>query len=190
MSDGFLRIRSFRCIQRDVAVADMDWGTFGEFGDGKLYVQGMEKSNYSSRAFSSETWRADGDLLLDSKGDIYNRVSGKRLAVPLGRRFSPELARFAKGGWFVVLEKPGRFIAPGADDGWRNGVLIDLRTEKGIGKSVSDSLRYVLDRQAFIGSRQPSSGNRFFPALHSHSGFALGHRCCPTFCGGCDLLRA
>jgi hypothetical protein len=104
----------FRLIRRDVAVLD-GWTDGLRSYPGMCCIRGLENGiEFSDRELKG--CRADDDCVFDSEGRVYDRRSGKRRAVPAGRRFSDDLARFATEGRFINL-------------GW----LIDLHTEKPIG---------------------------------------------------------
>jgi hypothetical protein len=117
-----------RLIRRDVAV--LDGRDYGDGADpGMCYIRGLENGiQFPDR--ESKGCRADDDCVFDSEGRAYDRRSGKRLAVPAGRKFSDDLARFATEGRFINLDK-----------------LIDLHSEKPIG---SREAQYVPARKTFV----------------------------------------
>jgi len=136
---------NFRFINRDVAVSD-DHPAMG-VGCCVVYVRGME--NAIDIPGASNNCRADDGSIFDDQGKSFDRHSGKRRPVPAGRKFSPALARFATGGRFIVLNL-GEY---------RNGALIDLFTEKAIGRAKVGwyaGLRHVPDRQSFVAIKWPS----------------------------------
>jgi len=142
---------SLRLIHGDVAVAINSWahGLVGD--DSVLFIRGMEEAIHAP--WNPANYRADDDNVFDAAGRDYDRKTGRRRAVPAGRIFSAELARFARGGRFIVLNTIG-------SQGWPSGAgaLIDLRTEKGIGKykDASGTPTYVADRQTFLVQSWPS----------------------------------
>ncbi len=120
-------IDGFRLIQRDVAVLD-GYNDMGQY-PGICYIRGLE-NGIEFPALWLEVCRADDDCVFDPEGRVYDRRSGKRRAVPGGRKFSQDLARFTTEGRFISLSK-----------------LIDLHTEKPIG---SRAAQYVPARMTFV----------------------------------------
>jgi tetratricopeptide (TPR) repeat protein len=137
---------SFHFIHRDVAIRDGYVG-IGYVGmgssPGACYIRGSTAAIEFPPA-DSPNCEADELYVIDSKGTVYDRKSGKRLAVPEGRTFSDILARFAIAGrWFIVASE---MTANGPSP---EGRVTDLRTEKRIGR-LAGVPRYVPDRQSFI----------------------------------------
>ncbi len=133
-----------RCIDRDIAVHGLDTRPFGAV----MFVQGREEG------IEIETdvpiCKADSTYLLGAKGRLLDRKSGKSIAVPAGRRFSNDLARFATDGRYFVSAstKPVAPVGVGAATFWS---LFDLRTERTIGRPDADpEWRYVPARKTFL----------------------------------------
>jgi tRNA A-37 threonylcarbamoyl transferase component Bud32 len=140
----------YRFIHTDVVFAGY-YNTFPGLR-GLLCVRGKEHP--------IEMWgdqllcRADDDCLVDSRGAVYERSSGKRRAVPPGQRFRDELRRFAIRGRFIQLASASELNA------WTNGALTDLATEKEIPGLFS---HYVADRQTFVGFSDARHSLRYVP---------------------------
>jgi tRNA A-37 threonylcarbamoyl transferase component Bud32 len=141
----------FRCIHRDVALMG-SWATLGGSLTPGLFVQGTNESIEIEA--HPHTCRADNDYLLGSEGRLLDLRTGKRRAVPAGRRFSEELARFATDGRFFVSDS-GLYDGMGVRIRWS---LIDLHTEKTIGKFTAwvGGLRHVPDRRSFVSLSWPA----------------------------------
>jgi WD40 repeat protein/tRNA A-37 threonylcarbamoyl transferase component Bud32 len=163
---------NFRLIHRDVGVVRLDeiYAPSGQVTGvrGLLFIRGME--NAMEATGDACNYLADDESLFDSQGRHYDAKSGRRRAVPLGRHFSPELARFATDGRFFVSASrslPASVIGPNDVTKWS---LIDLRTERAIGKtkasggawasSVGD-LRHAPNRKTFLVLSWPSP--RYIP---------------------------
>jgi WD40 repeat protein/tRNA A-37 threonylcarbamoyl transferase component Bud32 len=134
-----------RFIYRDVVAAEQGDMTLQTV----LCSQGMENGAVITNNVSGN-FRADEDNFIDPDGRSYDRKSGIRRAVPPGRKFNSELARFATGGRFIEL-------------GDRSERLIDLLTEKAVGRprETNGTLQFVPDRQTFIAQTWPSP--RYIP---------------------------
>jgi hypothetical protein len=141
-----------RLIHRDVAWA---YRAGGWIPKSCFYVRGMENS--IERSSSSSLCRADDVSLLDSQGTSYDRRTGNPRAVPAGRRFREELARFATEGRFIQLETSTLHYPPEL-------ALIDLATEKGIGKPRSGNPQYASDRRTFLALASTSPQYIVIPA--------------------------
>jgi hypothetical protein len=147
----------FRFIHPDVAV-------LGSAGTTPVvFVQGMNEG--IEIEMHVPPCKADNDYLLGSEGRLFDRTSGKQRAVPAGRRFSDDLARFATEGRFFVsvstsIVLPASALGPGYKT---ERSLIDLRTEKAIGKTNASEgdLRHVPDRKTFVAVSWPSP--RYIP---------------------------
>jgi hypothetical protein len=83
-----------------------------------FFVKGKENA-ITTEASGQEQSRADDDYLLDQSGRIFDLTAGKQRPAPLGRKFNPDIFRFAVEKRFAVIRD-----AP-----------IDLLTEKVIGKT-------------------------------------------------------
>jgi serine/threonine protein kinase/WD40 repeat protein len=146
----------FRCIHPEVAVIG-SWDGMGATLPISILVRGTEHAIEIET--HAPTCKADNDYLLASEGRLLDLRSGKRHAVPPGRRFSDDLARFASDGRFFVSVS-GKYGGMGVQT---ERSLIDLRTERAIGKTnawVGD-LRHVPDRKTFVALSWPSP--RYIP---------------------------
>jgi hypothetical protein len=133
----------FRAVHRGVAVRNSPNG-WSVAADTIFYLQGMEHALEETDGSRIDVCKADDTCFVDPMGRVYDRGSGKRRALPPGRRFSADLARFATSGRFIVLQQG----------------LIDLATEKAVGKPEDASpyadTRDVSGRQSFLTLRWPS----------------------------------
>jgi len=118
---------------------------------GLLFIRGKENAIEIEATGNPLNYLADDESLFDSVGRNYDPKSGRRRAVPLGRHFSPELARLATDGRFFVSVSTRITPIPGGF-GFSTCSLIDLRTEKAIGstKVAYSDLRHVPDRKTFV----------------------------------------